>query len=183
MGEIKTEMSNLIILGVIILAVGAVIRMIIAALKPSVKGKTGEMTISFLLRKLPSNEYCILNDILLQGKYGTSQIDHIIVSIYGLFVIETKNYKGVISGNDQSEMWRQYTSGRNNTLKNPVKQNYGHIKTLQEHLQLEKTIPFVSIVAFPGDCKLKATSKEHVIYWGNIKKTIKSYDQVVMTPN
>ncbi len=34
---------------------------------------------------------------------GITQIDHIIVSIYGVFIIETKNYKGLITLNEYSE--------------------------------------------------------------------------------
>lgn len=59
---------------------------------PAAKGKRGEMTVFRLLKKLP-DEYHLFNDVLLKTKNGrTVQIDHVVVSPYGMFVIETKNY-------------------------------------------------------------------------------------------
>ncbi|RLQ96850.1 nuclease-related domain-containing protein [Falsibacillus albus] len=53
-------------------------------------------------------EYIVLHDIYLPSKNGSSvQIDHMILSIYGIFVVETKNYKGWIFGDDQSRQWKQ----------------------------------------------------------------------------
>ena len=63
---------------------------------PDVKGFIGEKTVASELDRLPSEEYRILNDVLISFGSGSSQIDHIVISIYGIFVIETKNYKGWI---------------------------------------------------------------------------------------
>ena len=61
------------------------------------KGMVGEgMLNSFLSISLNKEEYQLLKDITLPTEDGTTQIDHIIVSRYGIFVIETKNYKGWI---------------------------------------------------------------------------------------
>ena len=64
-----------------------------------IKGWFGEKNISNRLEKLDADKYITLNDILIKNeKENTSQIDHLVVSVYGLFVIETKNYKGWIFG-------------------------------------------------------------------------------------
>lgn len=44
--------------------------------------------------QLDTEEYIVLHDLLLPYKDGTTQIDHVIISPYGIFVIETKNYTG-----------------------------------------------------------------------------------------
>ena len=62
---------------------------------PDNVGKAGERRVARKLDWLPK-EYTILNDIMLRTQYGTTQIDHVVVSPYGIFVIETKNYKGWI---------------------------------------------------------------------------------------
>ena len=67
--------------------------------KPIIKGFFGEKTISAFLLTLPKDQYIVLNNIMLRTVTGTTQIDHIVVSVYGIFVIETKNYKGWIFGN------------------------------------------------------------------------------------
>lgn len=76
-------------------------------------GKAGEKRVARKLDWLPK-EYIILNDIMLPTQYGTTQIDHIVVSPYGIFVIETKNYKGWIFGHENSEEWKQSLWGRRN---------------------------------------------------------------------
>lgn len=74
-------------------------------------GKAGERHVARKLSWLPK-EYIVLNDIMLKTRYGTTQIDHVIVSPYGIFVIETKNYKGWIFGHENSEEWKQSLLGK-----------------------------------------------------------------------
>ena len=64
----------------------------------SAKGRRGERAVASILSELPSSEYSVINDITLQDEHGSTQIDHVIVSVYGIFVIETKNYSGWIMG-------------------------------------------------------------------------------------
>lgn len=59
------------------------------------KGKRGEMRVSAILSQLP-DEYKVLNDLIFRTDKGTTQIDHLVVSKYGIFTIETKNYRGEI---------------------------------------------------------------------------------------
>ena len=61
-------------------------------------GEYGERRIKKCLSSLPEEEYFVLNDLYLKNGAKTTQIDHIVVSIYGIFVIETKTYKGWIYG-------------------------------------------------------------------------------------
>ncbi|MCD8476978.1 MAG: NERD domain-containing protein [Sulfurospirillum sp.] len=63
---------------------------------PWMKGKIGELTINVATSLyLNKEEYTNIKNITLQLNDGsTTQIDHIIVSRYGVFVIETKNMKG-----------------------------------------------------------------------------------------
>ena len=54
-------------------------------------------------------DYHLLNHVTLRLKDGTTQIDHVLVSRFGVFVIESKDYKGWIFG-DAS--YRQKRSSR-----------------------------------------------------------------------
>ena len=65
-----------------------------------IRGHVGEKKVSAFLSTLPSYEYRSFNDILLATESGTAQINHIVVSRFGIFVIETKNYRGWINGNE-----------------------------------------------------------------------------------
>lgn len=89
-----------------------VLSALVTIIKPRIKGKMGEATVSMLLKKLDKNKYQVVNDVLLSAEGGntrTTQIDHVVVSIYGIFSIETKNYKGQIYGSESSEKWGAVT--------------------------------------------------------------------------
>jgi hypothetical protein len=62
---------------------------------PIWKGKYSEKLVYKKMLQLP-DEYTIFNDLLFESNGHSTQIDHIVVSPYGVFVIETKGYKGWI---------------------------------------------------------------------------------------
>ena len=53
-----------------------------------IRGFMGEFWTKLELNKLPKDKYIVLNDILIKSNNGTSQIDHIVISKFGIFVIE-----------------------------------------------------------------------------------------------
>ena len=63
--------------------------------------------IQSILLKLDKTKYKVINNIMLQVRNKMTQIDHVVVSNYGIFVIETKNYKGWIIGNEFDDNWKQ----------------------------------------------------------------------------
>lgn len=101
--------------------------------KASVSGAYGEFTIASVLKSLPK-QFHLLNDYLIQTKKGSTQLDHIMVCPYGIFVIETKNHKGMIFGDMNGQVWTQVVIKggipSRNTFYSPVLQNNGHIKHL-----------------------------------------------------
>ena len=68
------------------------------------RGKRGEAYIHNVLIQL-SDEYTIIDDVILLTEHGTTQIDHVVVSKYGIIAIETKNYRGEIYGDDNRKEW------------------------------------------------------------------------------
>lgn len=97
------------------------------------KGNAGEKRVGRILRTLNDKEYRVINDITIRNKdENTTQIDHVVVSIYGIFVIETKDYKGQIYGKEDDYKWVQFFN-RNSKFPflNPIIQNQGHITALK----------------------------------------------------
>lgn len=146
---------------------------------PKEKGKRGESHVASLLSQL-SEEYVVLNDLIFRTSKGTTQVDHIVLSKYGLFTIETKNYMGKIFGDDErtqwtqlivtdvtygSNWWKTYTHVTKNRFYNPVKQSYAHVLKLKELLRSE--YPYLSvmpIVVFTGKADIsKVNSRYYVI--------------------
>ena len=71
------------------------------------KGVFGEFLVNRLLLQLPGSDYTLLKDVTLPAQDGTTQIDHIVVSKFGIFVVETKNMKGWIFGSAHQKLWTQ----------------------------------------------------------------------------
>ena len=75
-------------------------------------GKAGEKHVRKELKNLDNTKYKILNDIMIETKNGTCQIDHIVVSKYGIFVIETKQYNGYITGSKYDKKWVRHLKNK-----------------------------------------------------------------------
>lgn len=144
--------------------------------RANIKGRIGEISIARCLNLLNHNDYKILNNVILQTKSGgTVQIDHIIVSVYGIFVIETKNYKGWIFGNENAENWTQVIYKEKNQFRNPIKQNWAHIYALKNLLASFPNAKFIPIVVFTGSGILKEiTANSIVVYDTRLLRTIKN---------
>lgn len=132
-------------------------------------GAKGESRVARELRRLNPKEYIVLNDLVVKTSRGSSQIDHVVISIYGIFVIETKTYRGWIHGNENSEYWTQSIYHQRTQFRNPIRQNWSHIYALKNFLSTyslqdeqanrfllnPKAIPFFPIVVFAGTAELK----------------------------
>lgn len=162
------------------------------------KGKRGEMRVFSILSQL-SDEYTILNDLVLRTDKGTTQIDHVVVSKYGVFTIETKNYRGEIYGDDKRQKWTQlivtkvtyapkrwktYTYVTKNNFYNPVKQSLGHAFRIKELLYAFPHVKIIPIVAFAGDAILSnIDTRHHVVYKENLPEIIDRYKTICLTDN
>lgn len=137
------------------------------SLLSSFKGWIGEAIVSGVKKiVLNGDVYRDINNVTLPTSNGTTQIDHIIVSRYGIFVIETKNMEGWIFGSENDAQWTQSLHGTKFRFQNPLRQNYRHIKALEEFLGLPLSI-FHSVVCFVGEtCRLKTPLPENVICGG-----------------
>ena len=74
---------------------------------PWFKGVFGEFQVNLILKRLPRDEYHLIKNVTLPTADGTTQIDHIVVSKFGVFVVETKNMKGWIFGSAGQTQWTQ----------------------------------------------------------------------------
>lgn len=151
------------------------------SLLPLIKGAEGELSVKVFLRFLKKKDYRVLNNLTLYGAGYKSQIDHVVVSKFGIFVIETKNYKGWILGGEHSQYWTQVIFKRKEKLYNPIRQNFGHIKALKFHLSGYPYTKYIPIVVFTNRATLKVKTNSDVIYTYRLLRTMKQYDQVVLS--
>ncbi|MBP7678805.1 MAG: NERD domain-containing protein [Bacteroidales bacterium] len=144
----------------ILLGAFVLIALVVKYFKPKIKGKYGELKVSWQLNRLYYKKFKVINDVLISNNSRSSQIDHIVVSVYGVFVIETKNYKGWIFGHENSDYWTQTLFYNKYKFRNPVIQNWGHINTLKAVLQEFPSIPYFPIIVFTGNARLKKITSE-----------------------
>lgn len=145
-------------------------------------GDLGEYAVSRKLWWLPRNQYFVINDLIFQRDNGnTTQIDHVVVSPYGIFVIETKNIYGYIHGSDNSKLWRSCWRNRDLAFDNPILQNKAHILALAEKLKLRDE-RFISIIAFSTNAELQVSVNDaYVIYWSQVLNLIRRFKEPIMT--
>lgn len=111
------------------------------------KGELGEYKIDIQLSQFPK-EYKYKNDLLIENeksRTGYSQIDHVVIAPYGIFIIETKNYQGTIYGGKDRKTWS--VNGKFKMM-SPLIQNYGHIKAIASLIDEKYHSYFISIVSF-----------------------------------
>mgnify|MGYP004461354563 FL=1 len=141
-------------------------------------GMAGEFWVKKELKKL-SKEYLVINDVMVKTKDNyTHQIDHIVISKYGIFVIETKQYNGYIKGNDYDKRWMIKSGKKIFYVNNPLHQNYGHVKSLEEILNLPEE-KFISLVCIPSRARVSVKSNNVVRIYELIDK-IYSYQEVII---
>ena len=96
-----------------------------------------------------------MNHVTLQMKDGTTQIDHILVSRFGVFVIEAKDYKGWIFGSAQHAIWTQVLFKAKFKFQNPIRQNLRHVNAVQDLLSFLPPGAIKSAVVFTGEAEFQ----------------------------
>ena len=148
---------------------------------PWFKGIVGEFIVNLSAKLfLDKEQYHRIKNVTLPTEDGSTQIDHIIVSKYGVFVVETKNMKGWIFGSPNQKTWTQKIYKHSSKFQNPLHQNYKHVKTLELLLGLTDQ-QIHSVIVFIGDSTFKTDMPENVTSGGAYLRFIKSKKQPVLT--
>lgn len=147
---------------------------------PWFKGVVGETIVKLAARvRLPRDTYHAIHNVTLMTEDGTTQIDHIFVSPYGIFVVETKNMKGWIFGGEFQSEWTQKIFNKSFKFQNPLRQNYKHIKALEEALDIPSSA-IHSVIVFAGESVFKTPMPANVLRGGSYASYIKSFQHRVL---
>ena len=144
------------------------------------KGWFGEKKTAFnMWLTLDSKVYRRHHNVIIPSKSGTTQIDHILVSPFGVFIIETKNMNGWIYGSENQPKWTQVLYRSKYPFQNPIRQIYRQKKILAEHLGIDERFIY-PIIYFVGDCDFKTDVPSNVIMSG-LGAYIKKYRDGVLS--
>ena len=140
-----------------------------------VMGKAGEWHVRKELNKLPKDRYRVFNDVMIEVEGITHQIDHIVTSETGIFVIETKHRHGLYTGSKYEKKWIGRSKKKGDfVVPNPIHQNYGHIMSLMKILNVDKSC-FINLVCFTADITIKLDYNENLVAWNDLVSKILSY--------
>jgi restriction system protein len=124
-----------------------------AGRKLLLKQNMGEALVANTLEKLHCL-HVLINNVTLPTESGTTQIDHVLITEAGVFIIETKHYTGWILGNPRDEKWTQVIYRTKNQFQNPLRQNYCHVKTVQALFKLPESA-FIGVVVFTWNAEFR----------------------------
>lgn len=143
------------------------------------KGWFGEKKTSFKMWfSLDKRIYKVFHNVIIPSSEGTTQIDHIVVSQYGVFIVETKNKGGWIYGAEDQATWTQTFYNKKFTFQNPLRQTYRQRILLADFLEYQHDIR--PIIYFVGKCKFKTQLPHNVIKSG-LGKYIKMFKEKILS--
>ena len=144
------------------------------------KGKYGEFTLYRKIIRIFGKESVFTNIYLDNKNTETTEIDVLSISSKGIYVFEMKNYTGFIYGSENDQHWTQVFNKRTkHQFYNPLKQNYAHIKAIQNYLGIETDV-VIPIVVFSNRSKLSKINinpNQHVFQYRDALKYVKRYEK------
>lgn len=168
--DLKTMLQPLMSIWPLLVGLALIVILAKIAMSARFKGWLGEWGVRKGLDRLDPTTYRAFHDLYVprpDGE-GTTQIDHVVVSPFGIFVIETKNYGGWIFGTEKQRQWTQQIYRNKFRFQNPLHQNNLHIDALSEFLNLPDE-PLHSVIFFIGQAEFKTRMPDNVISKGLIK--------------
>lgn len=143
-------------------------------------GMHGEKAVARELYGL-GKDYVVLNDILLKLGSSTCQIDHVVISVYGIFVVETKNFKGKVTGSDQWRQWRWDGGSGSKAVYSPVEQNARHTEVLAKSLHVSKDL-LIPVVVFAGSAHIRVDTRHAVLFLSQLVPFIRLFRHQQLSP-
>lgn len=136
-----------------------------------------------LTNTFQSPSYHLLNSVTLPCRDGSTQIDHVLISTFGIFVIESKHYDGWIFANSKSSHWTQVFYKVKHKFQNPLRQNYKHYVVLRKLLDFIPKVHIHPVVVFTGDAEFRTEVPNGVYNLDQLIQFIQSKNIEVISQN
>lgn len=178
---LKSRLEGGGIIAVIFILVLMVLSLLLKLKLNAIKGWIGEFVVKLGLSRLPKDIYKRFDNVYVPGEEGgVTEIDHVIVSRFGIFVVETKNYDGYLYGTENDRRWTQsFNKHAKVKIGNPLRQNEGHISYLMKFLNMPKN-KFYSVVCFVGSAVIKTPLPDYAMTRG-WEDYILSFEEAVLS--
>ena len=102
-------------------------------------GRRGEYAATNAIKSVLRDGDLLFTNIEISFDGKPAELDNVVVNNYGVFIIEVKNYKGRLYGNEDDYEWKKYKDdGYGNTfekdVKNPIRQVKRQVYILAKYL-------------------------------------------------
>ena len=138
-----------------------------------------------LTRVLTRRGYVVFGDLIIPSvskRIKSTQIDHVIISMYGIFCIETKSHQGNIYGGFRRKYWTQYLGRSKYEVYNPIRQNNHHVASLEHILRSRLKAPIHSYLIFPYARSIKIDGQRKNFSVRHTIDRILRHERPVYTP-
>ena len=146
-------------------------------------GVQGETMVSNSLNRL-TDEYETFDNVQINMGDRRAEIDSLVLSKYGIWIIEVKNYKGYIYGDVKDSKWRQdkVSSGGNtysSEIRNPIKQVDRQLGIFKQILNENGINAYINTaVVFPSATELHVNSDKVYSNNSDLIEDIKSGNKI-----
>jgi hypothetical protein len=172
--------SSVVILAFVI---GTAIGIAIARYRTHLFQNRGEAKVTRALRMFQPPDYHLLNHVTLPLENGSTQVDHVLISRFGIFVIETKDYGGWLFGSEGDRYWIQMFYGNKFRFQNPLRQNHGHVRAIRKLLDFLPYDAVRSVVVLTGNAKFKTATPPKVFTLKEFIEHVQGQTTEVMSIN
>lgn len=152
---------------------------------PGFKGVFAEYKLNQLLRWRLSKQYLHFRKLkLFTAKDELTEIDHLVLCPYGIFVIAVRSDRGRIGGSETAANWSRHYFGATKQLMNPLHQNFKNVEAVKHLLQLQgtDTVQAVhSVIAFNRVAQFASSMPANVMFVDATAAYIKQFTDVVLT--
>lgn len=105
-----------------------------------IAGEIGENKAASIISQMIDKNDVLLRNVSVTYEGKETELDNVIISKRGLFIIEVKNYNGELEGDEESYEWKKYKSTRDGKVyskkvRNPIKQVKRQIYILGNYLR------------------------------------------------
>ncbi len=116
----------------------------------------------------------LYKNMLFRAENGElTEVDHLLINPFGIFVIESKNYSGWIFGGEKQAKWTQQIYRNKSQFMNPLRQNYKHCLAVQAYLGVKEGIE--SLVVFHDKATFKTRMPNNVVMLSGMNRYIKRF--------
>lgn len=146
-------------------------------------GVSGENRVFNTLRQLP-NEYVVVTNVPVSYGENRSEVDALVMSPYGMYVVEVKNHKGLIEGDCCDRVWKQYkNNGFERTMRNPILQMRNQKRILFGMNKMKKlSVPINGLVVFPSASDVSVGAEEVLYGLDGLNSYVMEKNQVRVKP-